>query len=178
MWWECRVSSADEDWVGRGNDTDEAFARALAQLFPSRAALLALHDLLPAPSVRDASASSAATPAPANALDAPTRQYPAVVARAELRIEQTSAYRGAPRFRAAKATHGGLTILEDVDSTRRERDRQPAPEASSFAQVLGSARIATCRRVCSNCICSAGPGAPLQHSAPPSPAVEFAAGGV
>jgi hypothetical protein len=42
QWWECRVSSADEDWHARGDDADDAFSRALCQLFPSRAARLAL----------------------------------------------------------------------------------------------------------------------------------------
>jgi len=45
-WWECRVSSSHEDWLARGNDADAAFARALALLYPSRAARLALDEQL------------------------------------------------------------------------------------------------------------------------------------
>lgn len=52
-WWECRVSSADEDWHARGDDADDAFSRALDAMFPSRAARIALSAALANPEVEE-----------------------------------------------------------------------------------------------------------------------------
>ncbi len=44
VWVECRMSSNEEDWIGRGSDEAEAFTHALALLFPSRAARVAFRE--------------------------------------------------------------------------------------------------------------------------------------
>lgn len=116
-WWECRISSAahGEDWLGRGDDENEAFTRALSQLFPSYAARSAFEASLTPPS-SDAAAEEITRPVDATLLDMPTLEVP-ISEQAEALAAPSAPTPSAPP-RSHESTTVEVAIPRESDHTR------------------------------------------------------------
>jgi hypothetical protein len=165
-WFECRVSARDEDWIGRGASADEAFERVIGAMFPSRAASLALRDLL------RAAASPAVLP------DEPTCQFPLVSRCDDLSIDPPTREMPLP------------PVCIDADMTTLDAPSpQPTTEACYVLRELEQLRGAVLALEADLAVMApklqrlhllawAARVRALQDSTPASPAIEFAAGTV